>query len=128
MNILLDAVAFIRMTTEPHLLSQRARELSSGVQHTLYLSAVSVAEIALRYRMGKLPLPLPPSSFVPQERLLLGVRSLPLDEESASMLESLPLIHNDPFDRLLICQALANDLTILTPDKHIRRYKVSTAW
>lgn len=128
MNILLDTVAFVRLATEPERLSREAQTLCKDPVHTLFLSAVSSGEIALKYRLRKIPLPIPPSSFIPTQRLEHSIQSLPLDEAAGLLLESLPPHHKDPFDRLLICQALAHDLTILTPDKNFRKYKVKVAW
>jgi PIN domain nuclease of toxin-antitoxin system len=128
MIVLLDSASFIWLTQEPEQLSKRAQECCENPQNTLYLSPVSVAEISQKYHHRKLDLPSPPSTFIPQERSVHGIQSLPLDEAASVLLESLPLLHKDPFDRLLICQALAHDCTILTPDRNIRQYAVATAW
>ena len=69
----------------------------------------------------------------PQEMIrntlnMLGAQSLPFDMKAAFLLKDLPLHHKDPFDHMLICQALAHDLTILTPDEEIRKYAVKTVW
>lgn len=128
MNILIDTSAFLHMTTEPHKLTKKACSLIEDPTTSLFLSPISAGEISLKYSLHKLPLPQPPSQFVPEQRYIYSIQSLPLYESSSLLLESLPLLHKDPFDRLLICQALANDLTILTPDKQIAQYNVKVEW
>lgn len=128
MNILIDSNIFIWLTREPERLSKKAIGICESADNILLLSSVSSTEISLKYHLKKLYLPNRPSIFIPQERLEHGIDSLPLDEPSSILLESLPLIHKDPFDRLLICQALTHDLTILTPDKQIHQYEVETLW
>jgi PIN domain nuclease of toxin-antitoxin system len=126
-TILLDTNAFLWLTCAPHLLSTAA---AACIQRAtaLYLSSISANEIAIKYRLNKLPLPDEPSLFVPRERMAHGIAVLPLNEPPALLLATLPLLHRDPFDRLLICQAIEHHLTILTPDEHIRQYKVETIW
>lgn len=128
MNILLDTVAFYRLTIAETRLSPKASVLCQDPKNILYLSAVSAAEMSIKHCTGKFRLPNAPDLFIPEERTRHGILPLSLDEKSAILLSSLPPIHKDPFDRLLVCQALAHDLTILTPDTHIRSYKVKTVW
>lgn len=91
----------------------------------VYLSAVSVWEVIVKYQLGKLPLPEAPERYIPTQRELHHIASLPLDERSVSFLPQLPTLHRDPFDRMLICQALASDLTLMTHDEYVRAYPVS---
>lgn len=109
-------------------LSDRARELLSDASNELYLSAVSAWEIAVKHQAGRLDLDSEPDRLIPEARELHGVLALPFDEESALHLGRLPQLHRDPFDRMLICQALVNGLAILTPDDTMRRYPVRTLW
>ena len=78
--------------------------------------------------MGNLALPEKPDRFVASHRAKLGAEILPLDEESAFHVTLLPDIHKDPFDRILICQAIIHGMVLLTPDDRIARYPVRTAW
>lgn len=128
MKILLDTNVFIWMSTKPALLPEKVQNIWQDHENTLYLSAISASEIAIKHHLNKLRLPDSPSIMIPKERMAHGILSISLDEESSLLLESLPLLHRDPFDRLLICQALTHDLTILTPDKQIRQYEVETVW
>lgn len=87
---------------------------------------VSVWEIAVKHALGRLLLPDAPEEFVPEMRRKHLLTSLPLDEPSASRVASLEPLHKDPFDRMLVCQALNHGLTVVTPDEEIRQYPVST--
>ena len=82
----------------------------------------------VKYKLGRLPLPEKPQQFIPQQRFIHGIQPLPVEESDVLELETLPNLHKDPFDRMIICQAKARNLTILTPDNTIRSYPVKTAW
>jgi PIN domain nuclease of toxin-antitoxin system len=90
----------------------------------VYLSVVSVWEASIKYHIGKFPMPEPPEQFFPNKRVEHQIRSLPLQEADVAHLGALPPIHRDPFDRILICQALQNGLTLVTVDTDIRSYQV----
>jgi PIN domain nuclease of toxin-antitoxin system len=94
----------------------------------VYLSAASVWEIVTKYRAGKLPLPEAPEQLVPTERALRGIDTLPFDEAAALQGTRLPPLHRDPFDRMLIAQAIALGLAIVTPDPLITQYPVRVIW
>ena len=93
----------------------------------VYLSVVSVWEALVKHQLGKLPLPEPPEKYLPEQRRRHRVSSLMVDEASVTRLAELPPLHRDPFDRLLICQALEHDLTLITVDDAIRAYPIDTA-
>lgn len=128
MRLLLDTATFLWVITDAPELSGRARELLLDSENEAYLSSVSAWEIVVKHALGRLPLPEPPERFVPAQRELHGIDPLALDEESALHLVRLPPLHKDPFDRMLICQALVQGLAILTPDALINQYPVRTLW
>ena len=128
MRLLLDTSTFLWVISDAPDLSARARELFVDPGNEVYLSAVSAWEIAVKYALGRLPLPEPPERFVPIQRQQHGIDPLPLDEEVALHLARLPLLHKDPFDRMLVCQAIVHGLVILTPDKLVNQYPVRTMW
>src|SRR3989344_6706337 len=107
--ILLDTAAFIWIITGSKRLSKRAREIYLNSKFKVYLSSVSVWEMVVKYKLGRLPLPSLPSKFIPKQRHLHGIEPLPLQEKDTLKLEALPNIHDDPFDRMLICQARARN-------------------
>jgi len=75
-----------------------------------------------------LPLPEPSHDFIKNNRVRHRIETLPLDEAAVLQLSRLPEYHKDPFDRIIICQAIAGSMTILSPDTHISRYSVRVEW
>lgn len=126
--ILLDTATFLWIITGSKKLSQNAKTIYLERKNRVYLSSVSVWEMIVKYKLGRLPLPERPKVFIPKQRFIHGIEPLPLEENDVVELEALPKIHTDPFDRMLVCQALSRNLTILTPDKLIRQYPVKTKW
>lgn len=128
MNLLLDTCAFLWIAKNDEHLSTAAREAFCSPENTVFLSSVSAWEISVKWSMKKLSLPYPPLHFIPRERKRHFINKLPFSEKDTFHLASLPLIHKDPFDRMLVCQAIEHGLTVLTCDQYIRRYPVQTLW
>lgn len=128
MKLLLDTCAFIWLSLKPEMLSEAARQAFLDPDNSVFLSSVSALEIAHKHHIGKLPLPAQPSVFIPRERESMGIEALPFFEKDCRHYERLPLLHKDPFDRLLVCQALENGCPILTPDPLIKQYAVPVVW
>uniref|UniRef100_UPI00405663C6 type II toxin-antitoxin system VapC family toxin n=1 Tax=Candidatus Electrothrix sp. TaxID=2170559 RepID=UPI00405663C6 len=128
MRILLDTCTFLWIVRSDPQLSDRATEVFEDPDNTVFFSSVSAWEISVKWSIGKLMLPYPPEQFVPRERKRHFIEELHLSEKDTFPLSKLPDIHKDPFDRILICQAIENGLTILTPDQHIQRYPLKTLW
>lgn len=128
MRILLDTECWLWSLTAPERLNARAQSLIADRANKLYLSAASSWEIAIKYEIGKLPLPEPPETYVPNRMLALGVQALPVEHVHALRVASLPRYHRDPFDRLLIAQAEVEGISLLTADRIIRKYKVALIW
>ena len=125
MKILLDTHIFLWFISGNHQLSTELREIICDLDNEVYLSVVSIWECIIKYQLGKLSLPESPEIYLPKQRDLHQISSLSLDENSVAQLIQLPLLHRDPFDRILICQALQNSLTIATVDLAIRAYSVN---
>ncbi len=125
MRILLDTHIFLWFISGDTQLSTNLRDEIRDPDNEVYLSAVSVWEAIVKYQLGKLPLPENPETYLPKQRNLHQIASLALDEMSVVQLAKLPLLHRDPFDRMLICQALHNGLTIATVDTAIRACSVN---
>jgi PIN domain nuclease of toxin-antitoxin system len=125
MRILLDTHIFLWFITGDSQLSTDIRDVVRNPNHEVYLSAISVWEAIVKYQLGKLPLPEHPATYLPKQRDSHQISSLALDESSVIQLAKLPTLHRDPFDRMLICQALQNGLTIATVDRAVRAYSVS---
>jgi len=93
-----------------------------------YLSAASAWEIAIKSAAGRLPLPERPDVLVPKIRDASGIAALNIDEESALHAGRLFALHSDPFDCMLVAQAIVHGRTILTPDPEIEQYGVRVLW
>lgn len=127
MRLLLDTCSFLWLAGGTPL-SEAAVTVVRNPANDLYLSAVSTWEISTKYQSGRLPLPESPERLIPIERRLRGIEELAFDEESALQVLRLPPLHRDPFDRMLISQAIAGSLAIVTPDPLITQYPVRVIW
>jgi PIN domain nuclease of toxin-antitoxin system len=127
-KLLLDTCTFLWIVTGAQELSRKARDAFTEPTHEIYLSVVSAWEIALKNALGKLPLPRPPAELVPDLRARHRIESLSLDETAALAVPRLPDLHRDPFDRVLISQAIMGGMTLVTPDPLITQYPVPTLW
>ncbi len=100
------------------------RDAIRDASNDVYLSVASVWESIIKYQLGKLPLPRSPEIYLPEQRERHHIASLGIDEGSVTQLAILPMLHRDPFDRLLICQAKQHGMTIATADPTIKAYSV----
>jgi len=116
MRLLLDTHIFLWFISGDARLPADWRERIRDADHEVYVSVVSLWEALVKYRLGKLPLPHPPESYLPTQRARHQIASLSLDEASVCHLSILPAAHRDPFDRMLVCQALEHGLSIVTVD------------
>ena len=128
MRLLLDTCTFLWIAADAPELSPRVRALFESPEHEVFLSAASAWEIGVKHALGRLPLPQPPGRFVPAMREMHAIESLAIDEESVLQADRLPPLHRDPFDRLLVCQAIVHGLTILSPDPLVAAYPVRVVW
>jgi PIN domain nuclease of toxin-antitoxin system len=124
MKLLLDTHIFLWYVSGDTKLSATVRDMIRDPANVVYLSVVSVWEAIVKYQLGKLPLPHPAAQYLPYQREQHQIASLRLDEASVARLETLPPLHRDPFDRMLICQALEHQLVIVTVDSAIHAYPV----
>jgi PIN domain nuclease of toxin-antitoxin system len=127
-RLLLDTCTFLWVTKGRDLLSPAAIDAFTDPKNEVYLSSVSVWEINVKYCLGKLSLPLPPDKFIPKERERHLISRLDLSEQDTFHLLKLPDPHKDPFDRMLVCQAIEHSLTILTPDPLVTQYPIRSLW
>jgi len=122
MRLLLDTHIFLWYITADPQLPVLARDAIRDPANEVYLSVASVWEAVIKYGIGKLPLPEPPTIFLPRQRELHRIQSLVIDEGAMAYLAGLQALHRDPFDRMLIAQSLQHNLTITTVDNEIRAY------
>jgi PIN domain nuclease of toxin-antitoxin system len=124
MRLLLDTHIFLWYITADARLKTEVRDLIRDASNEVYLSAASVWEAAIKHALGRLPLPHSPAEYLPQQREAHQIASLPVEEGAFLYLVSLPHLHRDPFDRLLIAQALQHGFTLVTMDDQVRAYSV----
>ena len=122
MRLLLDTHIFLWLIIGDRRIGEAMQTDILNPENEVYLSAVSIWEISVKYQLGRLPLPDPPQVYLPVQRQRHQIASLSLDESSVSQLANLPSIHRDPFDRMLVCQAIEHNLTIVTVDEMLQAY------
>jgi PIN domain nuclease of toxin-antitoxin system len=126
MKVLLDTHTFLWAVTDERRLSPRARSVIASSE--LWWSVVSLWEALQKVQIGKLSLPLPAGPFLTSELSSNRVRLLPVSLDHVLRVESLPLHHRDPFDRLLIAQSIEERWPIITADPWFARYPVDVIW
>ena len=128
MRLLVDTCTFLWLAADDSNLSKVARASCRDPENGVYFSALSAWEIAIKYRLGRLRLPLPPHLYVASRRAWLGLVPLAFDEACAAHEARLPMHHKDPFDRGLVSQAILHGMTIVTPDPAIASLPVEVLW
>jgi PIN domain nuclease of toxin-antitoxin system len=126
MRLLLDTHVFIWSAASPATLAPAARRAIQEAENEVFVSAAVAWEIAIKYALGRITLPLKPESWVPSRIAALGFKSLPISQNHALAVLSLPNHHNDPFDRIMVAQAQIEGLALVSRDERIRKYPVRT--
>ena len=124
MRLLVDTQIFLWYLTADQQLPVAFRAAIQDPANEVFLSVASVWEMVIKYGLGKLPLPSPPEEYVPRQREQHRIASLAIEEAALAHLAKLPPLHRDPFDRMLVAQALQHDLTLLSVDQAVRAYPV----
>ena len=125
MRLLLDTHVFIWWDSDPGQISKKALSLLQDSANTLLLSLVSIWEIQVKYSLGKLVLSQPLRDLVAYHRDHNGIQILPIELPHIYTLDTLPQHHRDPFDRLLIAQAVSESVSIVTADPEFSKYSVN---
>ena len=128
MRYLLDTHTFIWLAAEPAYLSKTVREIALIPENDLLLSAASGWETALLWKLNRIELPEEPALFIPQVIQSLSLTPSAISFETAITAATLPLIHRDPFDRLLVATAMQKKVTILSKDRMMAEYGVEVIW
>jgi len=121
MRLLLDTHIFLWFILGEERIKPSVRASIENAD-VAYLSVISLWETTIKFNLGKLALPEPPLPWLAVQREEHGIESLPLNETAIQRLATLPLHHRDPFDRILVCQALEHDLQIITVDPAFAKY------
>jgi PIN domain nuclease of toxin-antitoxin system len=128
MKYLLDTTVWLWSVGPTEIIGKAGLQVLTNGEEEIYLSAASVWEVAIKVRIGKFNLPEPPPVYVPSRMAAQGIRSLQITQNHALKVSELSLHHRDPFDRLLIAQAMVEEMTILTADRAFAKYPVDVLW
>jgi PIN domain nuclease of toxin-antitoxin system len=127
-RLLLDTHAFLWWVTDDDRLSERAGELIADGANDVYFSAASAWEIAIKAGLGRIRLPDEAWTFTPDQLERNAFQALPVHVAHAVAVITLPDVHRDPFDRMLVAQAITEGLTIVSADPELARYAVPVVW
>jgi PIN domain nuclease of toxin-antitoxin system len=125
---LLDTCTFLWAVAGSARVPPGVRRILADPANEVHVSAASAWEITVKHGLGKLPLPTRPDTFVRSQRTAHGFTTLALAEEHVLALAKLPALHRDPFDRMLVCQAVVEGLVVLTPDAEVTQYPIRAVW
>ncbi len=128
MRLLVDTHTWLWMLSAPDRLPARVREIVANPSTEVLVSAATAWEIAIKHGLGKLPLPEPPSTFVPSRLASSGCVALAIDHGHALTAGALPSHHRDPFDRLLIAQSQVLQIPLCSGDRAVAAYEVDLLW
>lgn len=120
MRVLLDSQVLVWWMGQPDKMSRESLQIITDPRNTVYVSAVSVWELGIKAAKGNLTIP---KEFV-QQLMDDGFATLDVTMRHAQASADLPMIHSDPFDRMIIAQARCDDLVLISSDRHFRRYNV----
>ena len=127
MKAILDTHAFLWAISGDNRLSRTGREIFVGPSD-LWFSIASLWEIVIKTQVGKLPLPAPAGRYISRKLVENRIELLPLSVDHLIKLESLPMHHRDPFDRVLIAQSIEEGWPIITGDREFKKYPIQVIW
>ena len=128
MKLLLDTHVFIWWSGEPDKLSEKALDACENRANRLILSIVSIWEMQIKMQLGKLKLKRSLKDLVENQQNINNLQILPVSPNHIFMLDNLPMHHRDPFDRLLISQAIEENLALVSKDQAFSDYAVKLFW
>lgn len=128
MRLLLDTHAFLWWIGADERLSSRAAALIADGSNEVLISAASAWEIVVKSRLGRVEVPAPVDRFLTAQLEANAFVPLPIQMRHALGLDALPDVHRDPFDRILVAQAIAEDLVLVSRDRTLRSYPVTIEW
>lgn len=128
MQYLLDTHTFIWFIQGDNQLSSVAKQLITDLNNDIFLSSVSLWEIAIKTSLNKINLYKPFSALFPNQLVINDINLMPIDYDALNYLVNLPYYHRDPFDRLIISQAITKNIPIITTDSMFANYPVQQIW
>lgn len=126
MRLLLDTHVWLWLALDPGRVSADVRARIDSVDTEVHVSVATLWEVVIKTGLGKLSLPDPPETFWERQTRDSGISALAIRPEHILDVASLPYVHRDPFDRLLVAQARVEGLTLVTADPKVRAYPVAT--
>lgn len=128
MKRLVDTHVWLWMQSEPGRLQSSTLARIADSTNVVLLSSVSAWEIAIKYALGRLPLPMVPAEYVRTRMAASGTTALPIEHRHALHVAGVPDHHRGPFDRLLVAQAQLEGATLVTADRILERHDVALMW
>ena len=125
MRLLLDTHVFVWFIDGDPTLPAAIERAISDPGNEVFLRVAAVWEASIKYHLGKWRLSTPPEILFPEQRQRHRIASVPVDEDSVAAAATLPLLHRDPFDRIMIGQAIFYELWLVTMDRAIRSYPMA---
>ena len=128
MKLLLDTHVLLWWLVDSRRLSERARSLIADRRNKLFWSAASSWELAVKLALGRIQFQTPLRTLIPDVLRKQGIASLPVEHSHAFQVASLPPLHRDPFDRMLVAQCQLERFTLLSADSQLDEYEVDVLW
>ncbi len=128
MKYLLDTMVWLWSVSSVENIGADGHAILANEDAEIYLSVASTWEISIKARMGKFTLPEPPPRYIPKRLAEQSIQALTINQTHAQKVYELPLHHRDPFDRLIIAQALTEEMTVLTSDRGFEKYPIEIIW
>ncbi len=128
MKYLFDTKPFLLWASDSNRLPSAVLTLMKSSEAPIYLSLASMREMQIKSQIGLLDFRHPLLDILIQQRDVNRITLLPIDIELTVMLQKLPNLHHDPFDRLIVAQALTENMTVITNDPLIKQYPIKTFW
>ncbi len=128
MRLLLDSHAFLWFILDDARLSDRAKSLIAAAESEVVISPATLWEMAIKVRLGKYTLPEPFGLFMQTQLTLNRISLLPIDVRHTALLATMPFHHRDPFDRLIVAQALVESIGLVSVDARLDAYGVARLW
>ena len=128
MKYLLDTHAFLWFVSDDNRLSPRARSTINNNHNEIYFSAASAWEMSIKIRLGRLTIEEELEPFIVKQLAENNFSTLPITIFHSIYTSKLPYIHKDPFDRMIIAQSKVENMSLISKDKNIKKYKVPIVW
>jgi PIN domain nuclease of toxin-antitoxin system len=128
MRLLLDTHTFIWFDSQPVQLSDTCRSMLADQNNSLFLSIASIWEMQIKCQAGRLNLRLPLSRLIDEQLQNAGLEILPVKAQHVYELQNLPDVHRDPFDRIMIAQAIVEKMSFMSKDSVLGGYPVQQVW